>query len=50
VRNRTDAFVPAYATALFVIDLMTAILLFAQFSIVRSRALPLRCRDHGSRS
>jgi hypothetical protein len=27
--GRTDAFVPAYATALFVIDLMTAILLFA---------------------
>jgi hypothetical protein len=48
--GRIDAFVPAYATALFVIDLMTAILLFAQFSIVRSRALPLRCRDHGSRS
>ncbi|HEV7375881.1 MAG TPA: hypothetical protein VGN95_14270 [Pyrinomonadaceae bacterium] len=27
--HRTDAFVPAYAAALFVIDLMTAILLFA---------------------
>jgi fumarate reductase subunit D len=27
--GRIDAFVPAYATALFVIDLMTAILLFA---------------------
>ena len=38
--GRIDAFVPAYATALFVIDLMTAILLFSQFSIVRSRALP----------
>src|ERR1700720_949482 len=37
--GRIDAFVPAYATALFVIDLMTAILLFAQFSILRSRAL-----------
>jgi signal transduction histidine kinase len=37
--GRIDAFVPAYATALFVIDLMTAILLFAQFSILHSRAL-----------
>jgi signal transduction histidine kinase len=37
--RRIDAFVPAYATALFVIDLMTAILLFAQFSILRSHAL-----------
>src|ERR1700716_2103588 len=37
--GRIDAFVPTYATALFVIDLMTAILLFAQFSILRSRAL-----------
>jgi signal transduction histidine kinase len=36
---RIDAFVPVYATALFVIDLITAILLFAQFSILRSRAL-----------
>jgi signal transduction histidine kinase len=37
--ERIDAFVPAYATALFVTDLMTAVLLFAQFSILRSRAL-----------
>jgi hypothetical protein len=37
--GRIDAFVPAYATALFVTDLITAVLLFAQFSIVRSRAL-----------
>jgi signal transduction histidine kinase len=37
--GRIDAFVPAYATALFVIDLITAVLLFAQFSILRSRAL-----------
>jgi signal transduction histidine kinase len=37
--GRIDAFVPAYASALFVIDLMTAVLLFAQFSILRSRAL-----------
>jgi signal transduction histidine kinase len=33
------AFVPAYATALFVNDSITAVLLFAQFSILRSRAL-----------
>jgi signal transduction histidine kinase len=37
--ERIDAFVPAYATALFVTDLVTAVLLFAQFSILRSRAL-----------
>ena len=37
--GRIDAFVPAYATALFVIDLITAVLLFAQFSILRSHAL-----------
>src|SRR6266850_26220 len=36
---RIDAFVPAYAVAVFVIDLITATLLFAQFSILRSRAL-----------
>jgi signal transduction histidine kinase len=36
---RIDAFVPAYATAIFVTDLLTAVLLFAQFSILRSRAL-----------
>jgi signal transduction histidine kinase len=36
--GRVDAFVPAYATAIFVCDSITAILLFAQFSIVRSRA------------
>src|ERR1700716_175439 len=36
---RIDAFVPLYATAMFVTDLMTAVLLFAQFSILRSRAL-----------
>ena len=33
------AFVPAYAAAMFVTDSITAILLFAQFSILRSRAL-----------
>jgi signal transduction histidine kinase len=37
--GRVDAFVPAYATAMFVCDSMTAILLFAQFSILRSRAI-----------
>ena len=37
--GRIGAFVPAYATAIFVIDLMTAVLLFTQFSILRSRAL-----------
>jgi signal transduction histidine kinase len=37
--GRIDAFVPAYATAIFVIDSITAVLLFAQFSILRSRAL-----------
>src|SRR3977135_1138648 len=37
--GRMDAFVPAYATAMFVIDSITAILLFAQFYILRSRAL-----------
>src|SRR6266403_3466554 len=36
---RIDAFVPVYATALFVTDLITAVLLFAQFSILRSGAL-----------
>ena len=37
--GRIDAFIPAYAAAMFVIDSITAILLFAQFSILRSRAL-----------
>jgi signal transduction histidine kinase len=36
---RVDAFIPAYATAMFVTDAITAMLLFAQFSILRSRAL-----------
>jgi hypothetical protein len=36
---RIDAFVAAYATAMFVVDSITAVLLFAQFSILRSRAL-----------
>jgi signal transduction histidine kinase len=38
---RVDAFVPAYGTAIFVNDAVTAALLFAQFSIVRARALLL---------
>src|SRR6202163_752173 len=37
--GRIDAFVPAYAMAMFVNDSITAVLLFAQFSILRSRAL-----------
>jgi signal transduction histidine kinase len=37
--GRIDAFIPAYAMAMFVIDSITAVLLFAQFSILRSRAL-----------
>jgi signal transduction histidine kinase len=36
---RIDAFVPAYASAMLVNDSITAVLLFAQFSILRSRAL-----------
>lgn len=36
---RVYAFVPAYATAMTVVDSITAVLLFAQFSILRSRAL-----------
>jgi signal transduction histidine kinase len=37
--RRVDAFVPAYATAVFVCDAITAVLLYAQFSILRSRAI-----------
>jgi len=37
--RRVDAFLPAYLTAMFVCDSITAILLFAQFSILRSRAI-----------
>ena len=36
---RIDAFIPAYAGAMFVNDSVTAVVLFAQFSILRSRAL-----------
>jgi len=37
--TRIDAFLPAYLTAMFVCDSITAILLFAQFSILRLRAI-----------
>jgi signal transduction histidine kinase len=37
--RRIDAFLPAYLSAMFVCDSITAILLFAQFSILRSRAI-----------
>ena len=37
--KQIDAFLPAYLTAMFVCDSMTAILLFAQFSILRSRSI-----------
>jgi hypothetical protein len=36
--RRLDSFIPAYLTALFVCDSITAVLLFAQFSILRLRA------------
>jgi signal transduction histidine kinase len=36
---RLEAFVPAYATAMATTDLLTSVLLFAQFSIIRGRAL-----------
>ena len=36
---RLHAFVPVYATAMAVTDLLTSVLLFAQFSILRTRAL-----------
>jgi signal transduction histidine kinase len=36
--RRLDSFVPAYLTALFVCDSITAVLLYAQFSILRLRA------------
>ena len=36
---RIDAFIPAYTAAIFVNDAITAVLLFSQFSILRSRAL-----------
>jgi len=35
---QVPAFIPAYVAAMFVCDLITALLLYAQFAIVRSRA------------
>jgi signal transduction histidine kinase len=37
--QKIDSFVPVYATAMFACDSITAILLYAQFSILRSRAV-----------
>jgi signal transduction histidine kinase len=37
--RRIDAFIPVYGTAMFVNDMITAVLLFNQFAILRSRAL-----------
>src|SRR4029078_875120 len=37
--TRVAAFLPAYLPAIFVCDSITAVLLFAQFSILRSRAV-----------
>ena len=37
-------FVPAYVAAMFVNDLVTAILLFAQYSILRSRGAAVDCK------
>jgi signal transduction histidine kinase len=37
--GEVDAFVPAYTTAMFVNESITAILLFSQFTILRTRAL-----------
>ena len=39
--NRVDAFIPAYLSAMFVCDSITAILLYAHFSVLRSRAILL---------
>jgi len=37
--HRIGAFLPAYLAAMFVCDSITAILLYAQFAIVRTRAM-----------
>jgi signal transduction histidine kinase len=37
--GRVEAFIPIYLTAMFVNDSITSVLLFAQFSILRSRAI-----------
>jgi signal transduction histidine kinase len=39
--ERVDAFVPAYVTTMFICDFITALLLHAQFAIVRTRAILL---------
>ena len=39
--SKIEPFVPVYATAMFVCDSITAVLLLAQFSILRSRAILL---------
>jgi hypothetical protein len=39
---RLQAFIPAYESTLVVSDLITAVLLFAQFNVLRSRALFVR--------
>jgi two-component system, sensor histidine kinase and response regulator len=37
--TQIDAFIPAYESALVFCDLVTAVLLFCQFNVLRSRAL-----------
>jgi signal transduction histidine kinase len=37
--GRVASFVPAYATAMFVCDSITSLLLYVQFSLIRSRAI-----------
>ena len=37
--QKVDAFIPFYETAIVIFDLITAILLFGQFSFLRSRAV-----------
>ena len=37
--RRIETFIPVYGTAIFVTDTITAVLLFAQFTVLRSRAL-----------
>ena len=43
--TQIPAFVASYQSALAIIDLITAILLFSQFGILRSRALLLLARS-----
>ena len=37
---RLDAFIPIHESALIINDVVTAVLLFGQFSILRSRGMP----------